>query len=137
MRKTVSNTNSQCSNKDQNPNYLEVPGHWQNYNYPIHGFATYRLSILLPKPTSDLALLINPISSSYKIFINKALMYESEKIGRTKEETIPSNQKKILPIPGRVTELEILIQVANFYHIRSGILNSIILGKKNKLEKQR
>jgi class 3 adenylate cyclase len=121
---------SECSNQK----YIEVPGHWQNFKYPINGFGTYRLKIQLLKPTSELVLLLNPISSSYKIFINKNFVYESEKLGKTREDTIPLIKRKIIPIPNQVTELEILIQVANFYHIRSGILNSIVLGKKEKIE---
>jgi len=122
--------------RNQNSKVLPVPGHWQNHDYPANGFATYRLTVLFPKPISNLALVVNPISSAYKIYINKNFIYESAKIGKTKEETIPLIKRKIFPLENNITELEIILQVANFHHIKAGILNPIKLGNRELIENQ-
>lgn len=100
---------------------------------PSLGYATYRLHFSLPEQRPNLSLYIPRVLSSYKLWINGVLTKEMGKVGTNKTETVHRRFTKIIPLHSEKTEFEIVLQVANFYHKKGGIVEPIILGTTEQL----
>ena len=88
---------------------------------PGQGFATYRMT-LLHQPGQDLALLVQRIYSSYRIYINGELAAEAGSPGETRETTDPCYITRVIPIDTRgIEKTEILIHTANFEQYKGGL----------------
>lgn len=113
--------------------YIQVPDSWnkfiiQNRPHGGEGTGTYRLKILFARPISNLALQIGDVSTAFRLYVNGNLVHENGKVGSTKAEMLPSYKHPIILLPEGKTELDLLLQVSNFYHITGGIRKSAFLG---------
>ncbi len=95
--KEISNANNKIK---ADPKYITVPSNWRNFmingkKVPDHGYATYRVKILLPQSllTSDptdpssvqsFSLRLENIGSSYQAYANGKLVKTMGKVGFTK-----------------------------------------------------
>lgn len=118
--------------------YIEFPGLWNNLDCDSilskgQGFATYRLLIENPNKLTNLGLFVKEIMSSYKLFINGQLIASNGSIGSSKESSIPEFLPILTPISSDTTQLELILQVANFHHKSGGVYNTIFLGSFNQL----
>jgi two-component system, sensor histidine kinase ChiS len=154
--------NSKLSNEQSTQpksiTYLTVPSQWNKLGYPINGYATYRLRILLPKnfisneieKQIPLSIKILSMGSNYALFLNGEKIMEDGKVGTSVEESIPSMvekysnlNKSILNKSTKETkldpihEIELLVHISNFNYTKSGIWNSITLGTEIDLSRQR
>lgn len=77
----------------------------------------------------DLGLYIPHIFSSYKLLINGDLVYKSGEVGKSRKEYQPNREPKVFNLSkyGQ-TQYEIIIEVANYDHMNSGLLYSLELG---------
>jgi signal transduction histidine kinase len=113
--------------------FIQVPGSWYNLRkedpeITRHGFATYRLTILLPKGVDELSFSIDGVYSASVYFLNgKALDYLGFP-GVTKFQTVLKYKKPL--VTGRVSgdKAELLIQVSNFDFRISGIAGRLRMG---------
>jgi len=119
--------------------YIQFPGQWQKLGYPIDGYATYKLKILLPEGVNDdLALFISDAGSNYAMYINGNLFSQSGKVGKTKEESEVYLKYRNLDIPKEWTEkgeIELIIHVSNFHDVAGGFWDTIRLGTKTEISK--
>jgi len=113
---------------------LEVPGDW--YQEPFDkqftktGYGTYRTTVVVDGANpEDLGLYIPHIFSSYKLLINGDLVYKSGDVGKSRKEYQPNREPKVFNLSkyGQ-SEYEIIIEVANYDHMNSGLLYSLELG---------
>jgi signal transduction histidine kinase len=129
-------------------NTLITPGHFNEYKpfaivplknwtefklsktkkLPSFGYATYRLKITIPKIRPHVSLYIPAAYSSSKIWINGHFFSEIGHVGTTRSETLHRRFSQIIPLNTDVSDFEIVIQVANFYHNKGGIDEPLILG---------
>lgn len=101
------------------------------------GYASYILTILLPKGAKNLALDIPDTYTSYKLFVNDDLFVESGVPGTTQETTTPLWRQFTRELfPGTDT-VKLILQVANFEHSKGGPYKSILIGDKETLFKER
>ncbi|MCB1194036.1 MAG: sensor histidine kinase [Leptospiraceae bacterium] len=119
-----------------NINYIPVPSQWQQHGYPAHGYATYRLRVLLPKSTPKLSVAMTDAGTAYEMHINGKLVSINGKVGKSKEEMEPFYQYRTFEIESNTLELEIIIHVSNFYHHHAGLWNTIKLGSSDIIEAQ-
>ncbi|MBP7280947.1 MAG: hypothetical protein KBA66_05190 [Leptospiraceae bacterium] len=139
---------------NDNTKYIPVPSQWQNEGYPAYGYATYRLQILLPVVVGtgrDLSLqrqipmsiAMTNAATAYAMYINGKLASVNGKVGKSKEESEPFLQyrtfsidsflnNEVNPPPSR--EIEIIIQVSNYHHFKSGLWDIIKIGVSVQLE---
>lgn len=132
-------------------NFINVPSNWNNYevngkSIGGHGYATYRLRVLLPSRFNReeifndeplLGLKIPDIGTSYKLYINGIFITEVGHVEKTAEKTKSFYLPQIITVPNYRDQIEILMYVANFQHSRGGVWNSIQIGKWENLQKQR
>ncbi|MDE3143627.1 MAG: ATPase, partial [Bacteroidota bacterium] len=76
------------------PAYLPFPQLWNNTVFngkrlSPFGYATYTLTVLLPKEKQDLALQIPDVYSSYRLYINGVEFASNGNPDSTKERSIP------------------------------------------------
>ncbi|TGL64313.1 sensor histidine kinase [Leptospira sarikeiensis] len=114
--------------------FIPVPGAWNKFsnNGKTHGgqgAGTYKLKILLDKPVKNLAFLVGDISTAFKLYLNGKLLIENGKVGKTKEEMFPSYKHPIVLINEESKELNITLQISNFYHVTGGLRKSIRIGQ--------
>ncbi len=124
------------------PKYIKVPKLWSNQqqdnkNYPLYGYATYRLKVLL----NDDKQLINlysktAIYSSSRIFINGVDVGGNGIVSEKKETGSASYDILIKPYQVKSDELEIIIHISNFEKNRSGgFIFELQLGEVNQIAK--
>jgi class 3 adenylate cyclase len=110
------------------PYYLKVPGLWNSLNLPASGFGTYRLIVKLKEPYHSLGIRIPDISSSYSFWINNELVATNGRVSHDPTEIIPelNPQVKIFTIDSQ--QVELVVQVANNFHHKAGIWESLWIG---------
>jgi len=122
--------------------YMKVPGSWLKLKdeYPQltrHGFATYRLKILLPPGMTDIALRVEDVYSASGFFLNgKAIDYLGFP-GVNKFQTVTRYNRPVMTGSVNSREVELLVKVSNFDHRLSGILGSISLGSTAQVQEER
>ncbi len=140
--------NPYCENSIPNPLYIKIPALWTLENlkgsstYPIPknlefgnmGYATYRLRVKNIKE-KVISINLNYINTSYKLFINGLLIQEIGKVGKFKEESIPSQKGLDHTFETNEGEVEIVLQVSNFFHRAGGTWEPFLLGIPESLYK--
>ena len=101
------------------------------------GFATYKLTVLVPTGSKLFALEIPQIYSSYELWVNGKSVAVNGKLGMTEEETVPQWKPQSVLLPSTGTTLDITLQVANFHHNKGGSKDPIYLGTAEMLQQKR
>ncbi|EMY68361.1 ATP-binding protein [Leptospira vanthielii] len=122
----------------ENKSYLKVGVPWFSQEnedgevYPSFGFASYRLTILLPDPPVEnqtFALFVPVLHSAYKMYVNGELVAENGVISKTEKNYRPSFHVKIIPLKTVSQKLDLVIHISNFSHKYAGIQGIIRFGK--------
>lgn len=122
--------------------YVEVPGSWNSLQkeHPEitnYGFATYRLTILLPERVNELAFKIEDVYSASSYFLNgKALDFLGFP-GVNKYQTVIRLSRPL--VKGSVNDpvVELMIRVSNFEYQFSGIVGGLTMGLPGQMEEAR
>ncbi|MCP5511408.1 MAG: hypothetical protein H7A24_05980 [Leptospiraceae bacterium] len=119
--------------------FLRVPSSWtsdksESAELSEKGYGTYRVRLKMP-PHARLFLKLETIGSSYRLFANGNLLLETGKVGTTKETSEPYYLSRVVRIPELSGDgnLELVLQVSNFYDRTGGIWNSIYLGSDEEI----
>jgi len=107
---------------------VDFPYLWKSF-----GFATYKVTILLPKTKATLLLEMPETYSAYRLYINNKLEAHNGKISTNQEGFIPYWKAETVPIPATVDTLNLLLQVSNFAHSKGGVKKSIAIGNRDSL----
>lgn len=125
--------------KEEIPHKVVTLHNWAEFNIPesekppSFGYATYRLRISIPKERPYVSLYIPKIYSASKTWVNGTFISEIGNIGVTKAETVHRRFSQIIPLNTNETDFEIVIQIANFYHSKGGIIEPVLLGSSQHL----
>lgn len=119
---------------------IEIPGLWNDYivngeALPSDGFATFRLIISNPDRNKIIALRITDINTAYKLWIDDNLAAETGVVGTSKKEMTPLYIPKLITFKPGGKNIEIIIQISNYYHKKSGIIKRIEIGSSDILIK--
>ena len=118
---------------------VSFPSLWKNDQIdgrplPSVGYASYRLTVLLPHNRPQLAMEIPDVYACYKLFVNGVLLSQNGSPGRTAGSSTPFwTSQTIALAPAACDTLQVLLQVANFWHNRGGTYKKILIGEKNQL----
>jgi signal transduction histidine kinase len=99
-------------------------------HYPSFGYATYKLTVLLPHTAEPLRIAMPEAYTSYKLFANGQLVAYNGRVGKTANEAKPYWEYKTAELPHLIDTLNLLIQVANFSHSKGGIKKTLWIGTK-------
>ncbi|WP_316817748.1 ATP-binding protein [Pedobacter nyackensis] len=99
-------------------------------SFPAKGYASYSLTVLLPKTNDYLRISMPEVYSAYKLYINGYKVASNGTVSKTANGFVPYWESKILEIPKGTDTLNILLQVANFTHSKAGVKKSLWIGNK-------
>ncbi|MGI5174641.1 chemotaxis protein [Treponema sp. OMZ 840] len=122
----------------QASDFMHVPGVWtaeskNGKKYPDFGYATYSLKVLLPPDASNLSLYIEQPMTAVTVFVNGKELGKIGKTGNTKNTYTAAAKNRNFPLPDDSPELDIVIHASNFDYSRSGLYNSVKIGKEHVL----
>lgn len=100
---------------------------------PAEGYATYALTVLLPKKRPHLALLMPDVYCSYRLFINDSLLLSKGRPDTTEKASIPFWSTETVNLPGNTDTIHLMLQVANFWHTKGGSYKPLFIGKSDEL----
>ncbi len=125
------------------PDYFgKVPSYWTDYpkgsiKTEKYGYATYRLTVLLPKGfKNSLAIDLPVFDSSYDIYINGKYLGGNGTTGKSAAESIPEYRRNFYRINPISDSLSIIINVSNYYHRRGGFWLPVKLGTFTEVQKR-
>lgn len=117
---------------------ITVPGSWRGYEVNgqylgSHGYATYRLTVLIDPATLPEELLAVkipvPLNTAHRLYVDGQLLGSAGQVGTTAEAMTPQSKPYIAPFAPAGEQVEILLQLSNFHHYEGGILfDSIMFG---------
>ena len=128
------------------PALVNFPSLWTRGNQtdgkklPAFGYATYKLTVLLPKRHSELRLSVPDVYCAYKLYVNAVPAAGNGKVSRTAEGFEPHWQYKTIDFNEKsIDTLHLILQIANFVHSKGGITKPLYLGDKEviRLDRQR
>ncbi|MBP1154447.1 MULTISPECIES: ATP-binding protein [unclassified Paenibacillus] len=115
--------------------YSAIPGAWNGMQMdgealPGEGFATYRLKVLLPeKDDHQLALWIPTMNTSYRLWVNGQEIASVGTVGTSKLDSKPQYITQVAVANAQHAQLDVVLQISNYFHQRGGILKPIELGE--------
>lgn len=115
--------------------YTVVPGVWNNINEKTdgHGVATYRIKVFLKDFNKNYALHTGSIGTAFKLFIDGKEYLSSGKVGISKRKMKGKLSSKIVTFKPANNEVEITVQVSNFYDKSGGFWDPIYIGLENQI----
>ena len=123
--------------------YINVPDLWNDYELEgkkigAKSYGTYGLTILLPEsPREKLALKIPDMSSSYTLYVNGEEISSNGNVGKSHDEEVPHWKPLVRNIGDKSGQLDILVHVSNFHHMKGGMWESILIGSEEAIYKNR
>ncbi len=130
-------------NKSIQPDcYGKVPSYWTEYQKlsvktEPFGYATYRLTVLLPKGLQKaLAIDLPVFDSSYDIYINGEYLGGNGVPGKNADESVPEYRKNFFRLRPSTDTLSIIINVSNYDHRRGGFWLPARLGTFSMVQKK-
>jgi len=104
---------------------------------PAFGYASYTLTILLPKTNSVFSIGMPDVYCAYNLFLNGKLVAANGKVSKSDQDFVPHWQYKSFDIPSGTDTARLILQIANFVHSNGGIREPIFIGQKEGLELER
>lgn len=112
---------------------ISVPKNWTDMGYPYKGYASYRVRIQFDQPTDSLQLRIENVRQSSRVYMNGELVGKSGNPGTTDVQTTHLNRPYLVPIPDKVVDVDLVVEVANYRNITSGISKPIMIGSSDNI----
>ena len=116
--------------------YIPVPASWANKKamqgktYPIDGYATYAVRLLLPKNAPSLSISLQNRFPSLTVFANGVKLEGYNASGRGFTDVQPS----CFALPQGETQVDLLIRMKSVNHTKQGLYQPVILNKTALLE---
>ena len=112
---------------------MPFPALWNNQNsgsnnLPTYGYGTYRAQLLLPPGLNEMSAVIEDMYCAYRLYINGEIVAENGEVGDEENHVPEWRPQKIDLVPLGDT-LDLVIQISNYQHSKSGALEPILLGK--------
>jgi signal transduction histidine kinase len=121
------------------PAYFPYPSLWNHLRLngqelPAQGYATYTLTILLPRKRPRIGMEVPDVYSSYKLYVNGVVQAQNGEPATTAAAATPFWATHTIALPaGEPDTLVLVLQVANFWHTKGGTYKQILIGDKDVL----
>jgi signal transduction histidine kinase len=124
------------------PDFIAVPSAWNGIEYqgkaiPGNGYGTYRLTVLLNRSDTVLAMKLLEMSTSYNLFINGQNVSSAGIVDKTADLAKPGFQPEIIGFQSNKNLLDVVVQISNFSHRRGGAWETIVLGTRDQLQNKK
>lgn len=125
------------------PNIIDFPSLWNSgyeingKDLPAFGYATYKLTVLLPKKHGELRLSVPDVYSAYILYVNGNPVARNGTVSRTAEGFEPYWQYRIVDFGENADTLNLVLQIANFVHSKGGISKPLYIGDREVIRLDR
>ncbi len=121
---------------------INFPGKWNDLNIngkelPAMGYASYKLTILLPKNNDVIRINMPDVYCAYNLFLNGVKVASNGKVATNANDFIPHWKYNAFDIPKDTDTAILVLQIANYVHSKGGIKESIFIGQKQQIELER
>lgn len=121
---------------------VKFPFMWNGYQLngrplPSFGYASYVLTVLLPKHTGPLRLSVPDAYSAYRLYLNGALVAENGNATQTAAGFRAQWKYQAFDLPANTDTLQLVMQVSNFVHSKGGVRLPLVIGPKATVELDR
>ncbi|MEM6735922.1 MAG: response regulator [Bacteroidota bacterium] len=123
--------------------YYDFPKLWNDgvtkngQELTAKGYATYRLKVVLPPVSPQLALSISEMYCSYKLYYNGFEFERNGIPGKSKALSVPDWMPRTINFSKFTDTLEFVLQISNFRHTKGGVKEPILIGDRTKLMAKR
>jgi hypothetical protein len=100
---------------------------------PTTGYASYKLTVLLPKHSNKLALEVPDTYASYRLFVNGQEFSAAGNPDSIEKNAVPYWITRTLEITQPADTLQLVLHIANYWHSKGGPYKEILLGDKDQL----
>lgn len=114
--------------------FLKVPGQWNKQGFPQKGAATYRALLKVNPSQMMYGIRISNIQMASSVYINGVEMGRSGQPALQREAYTPENKGYAFYFPMEGDKIEIVIHVANFDFINSGVTYNIQFGSMKAIQ---
>lgn len=112
-------------------------GHiWKGQQLPAFGYASFKLTILLPPNCGPMRLAMPDVYCAYRLFVNGERAAENGRVSSTPENFKPHWEYESVDLP-RTDTIRLLLQIANFVHSKGGISKPVFIGTKQNIRMHR
>jgi signal transduction histidine kinase/ActR/RegA family two-component response regulator len=119
------------------PVFVDFPRLWNNLGLPSKGYATYCLTVILPKRANHLAMDVPDCYSCYRLYLNGRLLTNSGTPDTSADKAVPHWFNKTVNVPDGADTLHLVLQMANFWHSRGGPYKELRIGGRTPLYLER
>lgn len=119
--------------------FMDVPHWWaEEEGKPSVQFGTYRMQVVLPSSEQNLSLGLKmpDVYCSYTLIVNGRVLGQNGTVGTSKLEASPQWKPDTYYFESAKDTLDIVLQLSNFYHHRTGINSSLLLGRADQLKQK-
>ncbi|QKJ30176.1 response regulator [Mucilaginibacter mali] len=121
---------------------VKFPFKWNGYNLngeelPAFGYATYKLTVLIPKDSVRLRISVPDMYCAYRFFINGDPVAENGQISTSAKGFEPHWAYGGANLRRGVDTLHLVLQVANFVHSKGGVSKPLFIAKRDIIELDR
>lgn len=123
------------------PLEMAVPGLWRDHrpasaDLVVYGCGTYRLLLRLPVGTAPLKIRFTNLQSSSLIMLNGQPSGGRGRVSGQRETAVDFDLPFTVVIPGGLTEVEVLVQIANWHNGQGGgILADQLVGEAGVIDR--
>lgn len=126
----------------QAPLMVDFPFKWNGYvingqALPSFGYATYKLSILLPKKHMPLRISVPDVYSAYRLYANGVNVAENGTVATNERDFAPNWHYNAFDVPANADTIRLILQIANFVHSKGGISKPLYIGSKQYIDLKR
>ena len=125
--------------------YYIAPSNWNEFKYKIKintkaeyltigskGYATYHLKIKnLEK--SNYIFKIPYMGTAYELFIDNVFIHGGKKFSTKEEDQIVEKKIELIYFNNHKEEIDLVIHISNFNHIKGGLWDTIQVGRPNNI----
>lgn len=121
---------------------IQFPFVWNGYSLngqklPSFGYASYALTILMPKHTVPLKMSVPDVYCAYRLYLNGKLAAINGNVTKGPAGFRAHWQYRAVDLPAGADTLRLLLHVANFVHSRGGSKSPLVIAPKAMMELER
>lgn len=100
---------------------------------PATGYASYKLTVLLPRHANRLALQVPDTYASCRLFVNGEPFCSSGVPDSVEERAVPKWLQQTVALTTNADTLQLVLHVANYWHSKGGPYKQIVIGDRDAL----
>ncbi|MGK5094171.1 SpoIIE family protein phosphatase [Deltaproteobacteria bacterium TL4] len=121
--------------------FFKFPGSWNGYllsEAPLSsdGYATFRLNLKLKDAEPIYAIKVRSMVTAHQLWVNGRLISSAGKVGINHERMTPAFSTGVLAFHPEEKDLQLVLQISNFYHNKGGPWNIMYFGKEKQIYDQ-